>query len=273
MAKVHKRAMPYLYENFNVNMYFATLNKYNNSVLSCILNAVIEGLNEEDKKIPEYIIFVIDKDLLEDLHFCDFGLHKLLEGTLQLFYNQICTLFEACREDLCMKCNGVISSTSAPVMIWLPMLERPGFSQTFRKNFLSLHWKFNNILNEVILQNSSGYGMSIEIDKVDFTICGDLTSSGRYNFWKQFLDQFQQIDKIQASSKTNTVENDQNHRENSVHYNYQDHEPRTHQWQERRRSSSPNLCNLEHKQHDTNEFDRPCHRTHHHHRSHRSHQD
>ena len=98
-AQVHKKPRPYIYENFNVNSHYASSSRWVDSALARIINGVIQGLNEDNKRIPKYIIFIIDKDLLESLKYCDFGIHKLLKGTMQWLFNETNKHMEARRED------------------------------------------------------------------------------------------------------------------------------------------------------------------------------
>ena len=176
--------------------------KYNHSILGRLVNAIIRGLNDEsDTKLPTYVIFVLDKDLLNALDFCDFGLNRMLKGAIQWYVDQINKLFETRWIDLRKVCLGAVNSTTKPKFLWIKMLERPGFCQTFGKNILSLGWKFNNILSETLKNEQNSEIISISIDKSDYAISGDLTSSGHYNFWKQLLDCFKAIDMSEGTEQ------------------------------------------------------------------------
>ena len=95
---------------------------------------------------------------------------------------------------------------SDPKLLWVKMVERPGYSQAYGKNHLSLAWKFNKIIDELV-ENEEHPELScieVNISKTDFTFSGDLMSGGHYNFWKQFLNGFQNIDKKLEEKKRET---------------------------------------------------------------------
>ena len=206
-AQVHKKPRPYLFEQYNVTSYYASSTRLVTSTLARIINGLIEGLNnEENKRLPKFVIFIVDKDVLESLKYCDYGVQRLIHGVLQWIINEAQKLLETRREDLRNRREGAVALTTPTNFIWVKMLERPGFCQSFGRNFLSLAWKFNSTLQSFFKENEIQTSLiDITIDKTDFTINGDLTSGGRYNFWKKFLEHFRRIDKEVAQNQIQAV--------------------------------------------------------------------
>ena len=201
-ARINKRSPPYIFDHYNVFGFFANLTFYVRSSLARILNAVIEGINTKSK-LPRYVIIIPDKDILESFKFCDFGIKTLLKGSIQWLHQKINRVFETRHEDMRNQRQGSVSSVTEPRLIWVKMIDRPTSTITFKKrNYLTLAWKFNNILEEVIAEDKYSHIMSISINPQDISATGDLTSAGRYNFWKQLLDLFRKFDKGEINLST-----------------------------------------------------------------------
>ena len=89
-----------------------------------IVSTVIEGINEKAKcKLPKYVAVIIDKDLIETLHYCDFGLNHLLEKSIAWIFHNISCLFKVQCEDLHAKRAGAITSAIEPTILWVKMLK------------------------------------------------------------------------------------------------------------------------------------------------------
>ena len=162
----------------------------------------MEGINTKPR-LPRYVIIILDKDILESFKYCDYGLKTLLQGAVHWLHKRISRIFEARWEDLQNTHTGAVSSVTEPRLIWVKMVDRPNFLKTCKeRSHMSLAWKFNMVLDEVLCNDKYSHVMQISLDRADFSGIGDLTASGRYNYWKLVLDFFKKFDKGEISLRT-----------------------------------------------------------------------
>ena len=70
---------PYLFDFFNLTPVYKLVSS--SSLLSHIHNKLVSELNKDDY-LPRYIIIVLDKDLIEAVHFGSFGCKVIFEKTI-----------------------------------------------------------------------------------------------------------------------------------------------------------------------------------------------
>ena len=87
---------------------------------------------------------------------------------------------------------GSVSSVTEPRLIWVKMVKR-NFRGQAKKNHLSLGWKFNSILEEVISHDRYSHILDIQLQQQDFHLSSSLISSGRCEFWKQKMETFKKF--------------------------------------------------------------------------------
>ena len=116
------RTQPYIYQHFNVVLYFTSAASRVHSLMARIVNAAIEGLNSKER-LPKYLLIILDKDLLQELNYFEFGLTEALEECLFWLVKQFDKVFEIHRDDLRRKKPGALSTATEPWIIWLAMLQ------------------------------------------------------------------------------------------------------------------------------------------------------
>ena len=72
-AAMQKKSKPYLFEYYNLQPFYPGVGNMTRSILTRILNKLIEALNENRDHLPKYIIIALDKDLIEEVKFGGFG--------------------------------------------------------------------------------------------------------------------------------------------------------------------------------------------------------
>ena len=132
---------------------------------------------------------------MDSLKFIDFGLNKLIKATIYWIFNNITRYFATRREDLHDSRPGSVASHTEPILIWVKMLTHPSFIA--RDTPLGLNWKFNKILKDIVAEDK--YSHIMEINTMTFSTAynqrGDLTSSGKYEFWSAIIDKFRRFDR------------------------------------------------------------------------------
>ena len=122
VAVLRKTNPPYLFDFFNVYRYFQ-------GKLSCVkgiarvLNAFIEGLNQRSH-LPHFVVFILDKDMITQLNFVEFGISSIIKKVLTWLIRQVKVNLKRRRADLFTKKPGALSLESTKV-IWVKMLKRP----------------------------------------------------------------------------------------------------------------------------------------------------
>ena len=67
----------YLYQNYNITPWHAPMWSNTKAFLVRVLNALIEGLNEETH-LPQYILVILDKDLISSAELYDYGISSTI---------------------------------------------------------------------------------------------------------------------------------------------------------------------------------------------------
>ena len=80
-ASIQKEQAPYLHEYYNVKMFFQRLLSSIRWLETRVINSFVEGLNE-NQKLPKYVLVILDKDLVEAVLPCDFGIKIKFESMI-----------------------------------------------------------------------------------------------------------------------------------------------------------------------------------------------
>ena len=107
------------------------------------------------------------------------------------------------------------------------MLQRPTTAQAFGNRFLSLAWKFNKALERTLQGDKHSCLVELQVHSLSFTSSGDLTSGGRYEYWRDFLRTFESKDKENQLDTTESTQADEaNRKQHKKHHRY-DHKSST----------------------------------------------
>ena len=69
---VNKHDIPYLHSFYNVHGFSTHPSSGNHRTIGRIINALIHALNTR-KRLPRFLVVIIDKDIIEDVGIFDFG--------------------------------------------------------------------------------------------------------------------------------------------------------------------------------------------------------
>ena len=161
----------------------------NHSILSRVLNSLLEALNEKPH-LPRYIIVVIDRDWLHHSKFVDFGAGGAITTAIQWWLWEFNRNIDSRKDQLHRKRPGALSMHSEPRFIWVTMLKWPYIHDSFLSAVYALTWKFNKNLERVIAGDWHSLILKPEIpmNNAEFDIWGNLTARGRVSYWNH-LDQ------------------------------------------------------------------------------------
>ena len=179
------RILPYIVDNYNVEILTEPVHLLMKSFLGQIDNSIVKGLNEiRPPYIPRYILMVIDKDLIASLGFFDYGVTRAIEDKLKWIIEDINERINDRKKELLELKPGAVSSASEPRVVWIHMIKRP--DNSLNKNIYSLATKFNRILEDVIAGDKRSHILKVhlETNNANFDHFGTITPTGLYQYWK-----------------------------------------------------------------------------------------
>ena len=186
--KEKKKPLPYLEEYYNVKGSYPSTANIKTTGTSRLVNAVIDGLNEENR-LPRFLIVAIDKDIMMDLNSFEYGISKNITALVNWVTRQVDIAVRRKKFQIKAKKLGALGAEADPTIIYIDMIQRPRnlkFTTEKLKSIFSLRYKFNSILHEAIDQQQHRV-MSIEAcNEVDhYDSAGNLTNKGKIEFWHE----------------------------------------------------------------------------------------
>ena len=151
------------------------------------LAPLAEALNDRrDCPLPKYIIYVLDKDLIDCLKGNKIETSIVMGAAIHYLLKQVDILINRRNTDILNIKPGAYSEIY-PRIVWIRMLKRPNVKPVNTQKFFSLRRKFNSMLEERLLtaHEERHRIMSIEVQSGEFNNWGDLTSGGKAQFWRE----------------------------------------------------------------------------------------
>ena len=193
-AHLQKRAIPYVYDFYNVSCYTAKPDSAIKVVLTRIVNSFVKALNDT-LRVPSVVLMMIDDDILKEISAShdDHGIKVIIKGALTWILNQISRAVEAKIDFLERRKPGAVTANE-PKIIWTSMMNR----MRGRSRVLAHRSKYNDVLIEVLAQRKNHFIIDINENMADisfFDAKNKLNSYGRHNFWIQIDTQLEKFDK------------------------------------------------------------------------------
>ena len=195
-----KKPKPYVYEYYNIVPLYSAKNSNTRSTLARIFNAVVGGLNDR-VRIPRYIMFIIDSEILEAVDHNNFGIQQILSETLDWLARNVDKVIDLRREDVRMKRPGAISSSGEPRLIWTKMVVRPIIQDPTKGHLYAQSRKFNDILEETVQKYKHSHIMELKVPAEEgrlFDKWGNLSGLGRDRYWSSLIQQLKQFDRAET---------------------------------------------------------------------------
>ena len=179
----------YLYQQFNVAVYFQNPVNMTKNTMNRIMNSVATGLNDR-VRLPKYVIVVMDIDILNSIDFYDYAMPKVFCHCIQWIIKNVNRLFTIRSKDLKRKRPGSVNSDRDTRIIWENILSRPTIKDHPDQNRTKMcagRPKFNELLNQVISDTRFNHALNIRgvTEQNHFTQLGDISTSRQYVYWKE----------------------------------------------------------------------------------------
>ena len=144
-----------------------------------VINSMIEGLNSKEQ-LPKYVLVVMDKDLIENVNYFEFGLADIMDECVFWMVKEANKLFEIRREDLRRRKPGALSTATEPRLVWLAMIQHPMVHDNFKKVY-SKRSKFNKALEDAVSRFKYHHIMFVDglMEAAHFDTTWRLTAAGK----------------------------------------------------------------------------------------------
>ena len=193
-AKIKNATPPYLHEMYNVTGAFTNPLSPIQPTIARMFNALVGALNDTHH-LPKYIVVIPDMDILSTIDYYDHGVKELIEDNVRWLLKNMAKAVLRRYEDLHTKRPG--SFLELPKFIWLKMLARPITDIIELKHVWSLKSKFNRVLDN--FTSIEKYMDTMLLDNMEelayFNQYGNLTGTGKNQFWIRLNTQFRKLDK------------------------------------------------------------------------------
>ena len=149
------------------------------------------------KKLPKYLIVIIDKDIILDTDVFDPQAPIIIEEMTRWFIRQIDVILRRKKVDFLNKKPGALTGL-ATMTIYIRMLRRAGtFNDQSRiYGTLQLRSKFNNTLNDTIAKLDQCILTVNSCNTYeDFNHHGNLSPKGKSKFWWEIDDLLERFEK------------------------------------------------------------------------------
>ena len=175
-----------------------------------IFNALTEAVNDKKATLPNYLIVIIDKDIIEDIedvHACDAT--SILAETTDWVVHQISMVVHHKWVDLLEKKPGSLSGLSTSI-IFTRMLCRVGsyHPDSCLAATLALKNRFNDVLNDATAKINQ-YILTINSCNAyeHYNKHGMLSLHGKSAFWFELDDLLERFDSIRVKLLPNQTTN------------------------------------------------------------------
>ena len=149
--------------------------------MSRIHNAIVNALNEQNHKLPRFIIIIPDHDIIRFINHFGFGISHIVGTCLSWMVRNIEHALEA-KKDFLRKCKPGALRANEPKIIWVKCFTRPDMPPLVAAGCN----KFNNILEELLTTRKCHYIIDINkyMESAAFFNHGTyLNNKGKESFW------------------------------------------------------------------------------------------
>ena len=208
-SAVDRTVKPYIYEYYNVVQMFPGMNSNTRPTVARIYNEFITALNEKPK-LPRYIFFVLDREILDYVNYVAFGVNRIITELITWLMKNVDKSIELRKDDMRMKRAVSVSSSGEPRLIFSTMIVRPMIKDTRRGFIFAQAKKYNDILEEVVLKYKHTHIIKPNIfpfDKDLFDNIGNLSALGADKFWRDFNNQVRSFDRCETDLRPDNSRN------------------------------------------------------------------
>ena len=190
-----------MYDQFNVTGYMPNPLSDINSVLACILNVLIMGLNDS-KKLPRVLLVAPDQEIPKYIDYFDTGKSHVIRSTLEWLVNNIDRAITCKKEDLKHQKIGTVIANE-PRIIWIKMLAKSTNDTSERKDPVNeLVEVFNKILEEILSTCRNNFILDVNEEMkqdASYRMQGCLSGHGKVCFWRAVDKIIEKFDRYEIS--------------------------------------------------------------------------
>ena len=208
-SQQEEKASLYLAEYYNVFEYHQAKSDHLGPAIARVLNSVIQGLNT-NKRLPRFLLVILDKDVIEDLNVFDFGAVRGMSRIICWLTKQIDIAVRCKRLQILDKKPGAIYHDDSKV-IYVETLRRVDHyaAGSLMEGVCTLRTKFNKILNKaaakvnhyiLVVRNCSN-------NPSNFQRNGLLSAKGKAIFWEEIDELLERFDAKQVGLHPKINEN------------------------------------------------------------------
>ena len=170
--------IPYIISQYNVVPLMLNFSAF--SLLARLINNMIEGLNATNR-MPRILLVILDQAIVREINFFEYGISKVLAKVLTHLIKQIQKAIERRKDIMCEIKPGSLNR-GEPKIIYLAMFDCPNPGK-----YISLHAKFNAILEEILAGQRNRYFLNItdSMGRNCFDRYNNITSTGQINMWME----------------------------------------------------------------------------------------
>ena len=204
---------PFLHEYYNVKFLFKRPLSEIRSFEARVINSLIDGLNTSLKRLPKYIIFVLDKDIIESnlRRIQGYGIRSMMQASIEYLMKEANKLISRRKDDMKQRRGGSISSSAEPRIMWTTIIKRPFNTQYSMHEIYKIVSKANTVIEEAVRKfNKYNHLIYIETVNLHFDTMGKLSAAGRTAFWKEIVTEMEIYDRGKTNlepKKINTTTN------------------------------------------------------------------
>ena len=180
--------VPYLFEFYNVLKFDKLASNGIKSVLVSLINSLINAINER-ACLPRYIVFILDKDILEEINVWapEAAMYKALSSTLNWIMRQVSIITRRWKMEITERNPGAVFG-SDPKVIFTKMLRRAEYypKESRLEKLNTARPRFTDCVNEA----AAKYDYHI----INITVCNlpeyydlkdKLSVKGKQTFWQE----------------------------------------------------------------------------------------
>ena len=189
-----KTTTPFIQDFFNVKE-FTRATSAGTSLLSWVINSLIDAINEKEATVPKYLVVVLDRDLLMEVnHMEDNNAIPIIQQLTSWLVRQIHNTIRQKRLELFEKKPGALYDFTTKI-IFVKMLCRIGKYSASLNSINQLCPHFNDALNDAAAKINQ-YVLTINSCGTyeHFDHRGLLSTRGKQDFWMELDELLQRFD-------------------------------------------------------------------------------
>ena len=187
---------PYIMDYFNISAFYQKITSGVRHLIARIINALTEALNTE-KKLPKYLVVIIDKDIIDGVDVFEHGANKVVQDLVEWVTRQINILIRRRRLEMVdRKPRSMLPGTPQIIFVRMLHCQKPNKPGSKLEKTFALRAKINDALNEAARKLEQFILTIKPCNTMDhFDQWGNLSPKGKYDYFYEIDDLLERFDK------------------------------------------------------------------------------